>query len=164
MAEPGNSASDLLVIFGITGDLARKMTFQALYRLERRGLLQCPILGVASDDMSIDKLVERARGAINESGEKIDDAVFNRLAGRLDYLHGDVTDTALYEQLAKRIGLEAPIPSTTWKCRRSCSRRLSRTWAKPDWWNTGPGGGGKAVRPRPAVCARAQRPATRRAE
>ncbi|MGH3553778.1 MAG: hypothetical protein ACRDT5_14540, partial [Mycobacterium sp.] len=30
--------SDLLVIFGITGDLARKMTFRALYRLERRGV------------------------------------------------------------------------------------------------------------------------------
>ena len=104
MADDGGGSSNLLVIFGITGDLARKMTFLALYRLEARKLLDCPILGVASDDMSVEKLVERARGAINDSGEKIDDEVFDRLAGRLDYLHGDVTDTALYEQLAKRIG------------------------------------------------------------
>ena len=104
MADDGGGSSNLLVIFGITGDLARKMTFRALYRLEARKLLDCPILGVASDDMSVEKLVERARGAINESGEKIDDEVFDRLAGRLSYLHGDVTDTALYEQLAKRIG------------------------------------------------------------
>ena len=104
MAANGGSSSNLLVIFGITGDLARKMTFRALYRLEARKLLDCPILGVASDDMSVEQLVERARGAINDSGEKIDDEVFDRLAGRLDYLHGDVTDTALYEQLAKRIG------------------------------------------------------------
>jgi glucose-6-phosphate 1-dehydrogenase len=97
-------SSNVMVIFGITGDLARKMTFRALYRLERRKLLDCPILGVASDDLSLEQLVERARGAINESGEQIDDAVFDRLAGRLDYLHGDVTDTALYDQLAKRIG------------------------------------------------------------
>jgi len=104
LADDGGGSSNLLVIFGITGDLARKMTFRALYRLEARKLLDCPILGVASDDMSVEKLVERARGAINESGEKIDDEVFDRLAGRLSYLHGDVTDSALYEQLAKRIG------------------------------------------------------------
>ena len=104
MTDGGGSPSDLLVIFGITGDLARKMTFRALYRLESRDLLDCPIVGVASDDMPIEKLVERAREAIDESGEKIDDAVFDRLAGRLDYVHGDVTDSELYSQLAERIG------------------------------------------------------------
>jgi glucose-6-phosphate 1-dehydrogenase len=40
-----SDTADLLVIFGITGDLARKMTFRSLYRLERRELLRCPILG-----------------------------------------------------------------------------------------------------------------------
>ncbi len=103
-ASTGGSSSNLLVIFGITGDLARKMTFRALYRLEARDLLDCPILGVSSDDISVEKLVERAREAIGESGEKIVDAVFDRLAGRLDYLHGDVTDSALYDQLAELIG------------------------------------------------------------
>ena len=53
--------ADRLVIFGITGDLAKVMTFRSLYRLEQRGLLDCPILGVAVDDWSIDQLVERAR-------------------------------------------------------------------------------------------------------
>ena len=104
MAESGNSASDLLVIFGITGDLARKMTFQALYRLERRGLLQCPIVGVASEDISVEELVNRARKAIEGAGEKVDDKVFGRFAGRLSYLHGDVTDSALYDALKKQIG------------------------------------------------------------
>ena len=104
MAEPGTDASDLLVIFGITGDLARKMTFQSLYRLERKGLLQCPIVGVASDDISKDELVNRARKAIEGAGEKIDDDVFDQLAKRLSYLHGDVTASALYDALAKQIG------------------------------------------------------------
>ena len=104
MADGDSNASDLLVIFGITGDLARKMTYRALYRLEARDQLDCPIVGVASDDMSKEKLVERARQAIDESGEKIDDEVFDRLAGRLSYLHGDVTDAGLYQQLAKQIG------------------------------------------------------------
>jgi glucose-6-phosphate 1-dehydrogenase len=104
LADAGESASDLLVIFGITGDLARKMTFQALYRLERRGLLQCPVLGVASDDITAEELVNRARKAIADAGEKIDDTVFDQLAHRLSYLHGDVTAPALYDALAKRVG------------------------------------------------------------
>jgi glucose-6-phosphate 1-dehydrogenase len=104
LAEAGDSVSDLLVIFGITGDLAHKMTFQALYRLERRGLLQCPVLGVAGDDIANEDLVSRAGKAIADAGEKIDDKVFDRLADRLSYVHGDVTDPALYDSLAKRIG------------------------------------------------------------
>lgn len=94
-------AADLLVIFGITGDLARKMTFRALYRLEQRGLLDCRVIGVAADDCTVTELVARARAAIGAAGESIDDAVFDRLAGRLAYLSGDVTDPALYARLAQ---------------------------------------------------------------
>jgi len=104
LADDGGSSSDLLVIFGITGDLARKMTFRALYRLERRELLDCPILGVASDEISLDDLIERARQAISDAGETIDDAIFDRLAGRLSYRQGDVTDSELYASLAETIG------------------------------------------------------------
>jgi glucose-6-phosphate 1-dehydrogenase len=104
LAESGTIASDLLVIFGITGDLARKMTFQALYRLERRELLQCPVLGVAGQDITNEELVNRARKAIADAGEKLDDKVFDRLAHRLSYLRGDVTDPGLYDSLVERIG------------------------------------------------------------
>ena len=48
MANNGGDDADALVIFGITGDLARKMTFRALYRLEERKLLNCPVIGAAS--------------------------------------------------------------------------------------------------------------------
>lgn len=104
MVDGGAISSDLLVIFGITGDLARKMTYRALYRLERHNLLDCQILGVASDEMSVGQLVARARHAISDSGETIEDSAFERFAGRLSYLHGDVTDSRLYSSLAKRIG------------------------------------------------------------
>jgi glucose-6-phosphate 1-dehydrogenase len=104
LSESGDRGSDLLVIFGITGDLARKMTFRALYRLVRRELLPCPVLGVASDDITKDELVKRAHKAIADSGEEIDDKVFDQLAERLSYLHGDVTDSGLYDSLAERIG------------------------------------------------------------
>src|SRR5580765_2854037 len=75
--------ADQLVIFGITGDLAKVMTFRSLYRLERRGLLDCPILGVAFDDWTIDQLVERARDSIVGTGEPLDEAIFKRLTDRL---------------------------------------------------------------------------------
>src|SRR4051812_4773046 len=58
--EPGTGAfqqpADVFVIFGITGDLAEVMTFHSLYRLEQRGLLDCPIVGVAVSDWSADDL------------------------------------------------------------------------------------------------------------
>ena len=53
--------ADVLVIFGITGDLAKVMTFRSLYRLERRGLLDCPIVGVALDDWTRRAAREHAR-------------------------------------------------------------------------------------------------------
>lgn len=88
------------MVFGITGDLARKMTFPALYRLEARGALNCPIVGVASTPHSTEELASRARRAIVESGQRVDDAVFGRLARRLTYLAGDVTEPELYKALA----------------------------------------------------------------
>jgi glucose-6-phosphate 1-dehydrogenase len=101
--EQQGADSDVLVIFGITGDLAKKMTFRALYRLERHGELHCPIVGVAADDITVDQLVARARQAITDSGESVDDAVFHRLAGRLSYLAGNFTDAAVYEELTAKL-------------------------------------------------------------
>jgi glucose-6-phosphate 1-dehydrogenase len=57
---PGTRPADAFVAFGISGDLARKMTFVSLYQLERRGLLDCPIIGVAAEDWSDEDLRQRA--------------------------------------------------------------------------------------------------------
>ncbi|MGE5636465.1 MAG: glucose-6-phosphate dehydrogenase [Nocardioidaceae bacterium] len=94
--------ADVFVAFGITGDLAKVMTFRALYRLERRGLLRCPIVGVAVDDWTVDDLRERAREAI-AAHEGVDEAVFERLAARLSYVSGDFTDPATFERLAAKV-------------------------------------------------------------
>src|SRR3954471_14524214 len=88
--------ADVFVIFGITGDLARAMTFLSLYRLEARGLLDCPIVGVAADDWSAEQLVERARTSIRAAGQEVDPAVFARFAARLCYVSGDFKDAATY--------------------------------------------------------------------
>ncbi len=92
--------ADALVIFGITGDLARVMTYRSLYRLEERGLLDCRIVGVAFDDWTLEQLVAHARESIAATGEPLDDDVFSRLASRLSYVHGDFTDAATYARVA----------------------------------------------------------------
>ena len=99
-ANGGPLPADVLVIFGITGDLARVMTYRSLYRLEARGLLDCPIVGVAFDDWSLEQLVQRARDSIVATGEELDEEVFGRLASRLSYHHGDFADRATYAELA----------------------------------------------------------------
>jgi glucose-6-phosphate 1-dehydrogenase len=96
--------ADVFVVFGISGDLAKVMTFHSLYRLERRGLLNCPIIGVAVNDWSQEDLRDHAREAIEGSGEKIDEEVFGRLAARMSYVSGDFAEAATYERVAKAVG------------------------------------------------------------
>src|ERR1700748_1257584 len=97
-AAAGTGPADVFVIFGITGDLAKVMTFHSLYRLEQRGLLDCPIVGVAGSDGSHDDLSDHARSAIEGTVEQIDDAVFDRLIGRMSYLSGDFDAPETYER------------------------------------------------------------------
>jgi glucose-6-phosphate 1-dehydrogenase len=102
-ANSPSSAADVLVIFGITGDLARKMTFQALYRLERRKLLDSRIIGVARNDWSDDDLRDHARQAITDSGMEIDEDVFQRLAQRFTYVGGEYQTDSTFEKLASEL-------------------------------------------------------------
>lgn len=101
---------DVFVVFGITGDLAKVMTFRSLYRLERRGLIDCPIVGVAFEDWTKDQLVERARDSIVGTGEELDDEVFGRLANRMSYVQGDFADDSTYGRVGAAItGAEQPV-------------------------------------------------------
>jgi glucose-6-phosphate 1-dehydrogenase len=109
-ADEPESSGDVLVVFGITGDLARVMTFRSLYRLEARGLLTGRVVGVAVDDWTLDRLVERARTSIEGTGETLDEDVFGRFAGRLSYVSGDFNDPATYDRVAHAVDdAEAPV-------------------------------------------------------
>jgi glucose-6-phosphate 1-dehydrogenase len=104
-AEDGHARPcDVLVAFGITGDLARQMTLRSLYRLERRDLLHSPVVGVAVDDWDAGRLRQHARQVIAATGEPIDPDVFERLAARLDYVSGDFTDPGTYQRLRSVVG------------------------------------------------------------
>jgi len=106
---PAAPQADVLVAFGITGDLARVMTFRSLYRLERRGLLKCPVVGVAVDDWTVERLREHARACVAATGETVDEDVFARFAKRLSYVRGDFAQAATYEAVKRAIG-DAQVP------------------------------------------------------
>ena len=80
------------------------MTLLSLYRLEARGLLNCPIVGVAADNWTVDHLREHADDAIAATGEHVDPKIFARFAARLSYVSGDFTDEGTFERVAKAIG------------------------------------------------------------
>ena len=95
--------ADKLVIFGISGNLARKMTFQSLYRMERRGEIDCPIIGVAIDDWSDDDLRNHAKQAIEAEIDDVDAKVLDRLLNRLSYIPGDYSKPDTYKRVAKAV-------------------------------------------------------------
>ena len=106
--------SDYLVIFGITGDLAHKMTLPSLYHLEKRGLLNVPVVGVAANDMGDADLWKMTRDAVHAvleaSGETVDESVLTRLTERMTYIGGDFTDAGLYNRLATHMkGAQHPL-------------------------------------------------------
>jgi len=95
---------DALVAFGITGDLAHKMTFAALYGLQRRGQLTVPVIGVAVQDWTDDDLRARARDSLALAGLPTDDDAARALLARLTYVGGDFTDPGTYTRLAAALG------------------------------------------------------------
>jgi glucose-6-phosphate 1-dehydrogenase len=105
-----DKGADVFVVFGITGDLAKVMTFHSLYRLEKRGLIDCPIVGVAVDDWTVDQLKTRAKESIVGTGESLDEDVFNRLADRFSYVSGDFAQPDTYERVADALdGFKQPV-------------------------------------------------------
>ncbi len=102
--------SDLLVMFGASGDLANKKLFPALYRLEARGELGIPIIGVALADWDDAQLREHAHQSLVEAGEEIDEKVFSGLAQRMSYVSGNYSDERTFRALAdKASGAQHPI-------------------------------------------------------
>ncbi|MEL6893024.1 MAG: hypothetical protein AAFP84_15640, partial [Actinomycetota bacterium] len=91
--------ADALVLFGATGDLAKRKLFPALYHLERRGALEVPVVGVARSDWTDDDFRDRARESIEANVDDADGSVIDSLCGRLDLIQGDYADQATWDEL-----------------------------------------------------------------
>ncbi len=96
--------SDVLVVFGATGDLAHKMIFPSLYAMVKRGTLTTPVIGVAFDDWSRNQLIDRARDSVQSHVSDMDETVFEKLASLLVYVSGDYRSHATFEKLRGALG------------------------------------------------------------
>jgi glucose-6-phosphate 1-dehydrogenase len=98
------SPSDALVLFGVTGDLAHKMIFPALYAMVKRGVLKVPVVGVALSGWSLERLRKHAADAIREAGRIDDASALRRLLSLLQYVDGDYNEAGTFTALKKALG------------------------------------------------------------
>ncbi|MPY91913.1 MAG: glucose-6-phosphate dehydrogenase [Acidimicrobiia bacterium] len=108
MAE--GAQADALVLFGASGDLARKKVLPALYNLVRHDRLRVPVVGVGRTEWGDADLVAHAEEGARAYGNGFDPATFARLARLLSYVQGDYNDPAVFHQLhAKLEGPRNPV-------------------------------------------------------
>jgi glucose-6-phosphate 1-dehydrogenase len=100
----GNAQSDVLVLFGVTGDLVHKKIFPALYAMAKRDALRVPIVGVASSNWSVAQLRKRARDSITRFAVIDDKPALDRLLSQLRYVSGDYNDPATFQALKEALG------------------------------------------------------------
>jgi glucose-6-phosphate 1-dehydrogenase len=96
--------SDALVLFGVTGDLAHKMIFPALYAMAKRGALKVPVIGVAFPKWSLARLHKRVTDSIKRSGGIDNQRAFNHLLSQLKYVSGDYNDRGTFTAIKKALG------------------------------------------------------------
>jgi glucose-6-phosphate 1-dehydrogenase len=107
MSRPKSTAlpkSDALVVFGVTGDLAHKMIFPALYAMAKRGDLNVPVIGVAFPKWSLERLKRRATDSIRRTGGIDNKRAFQHMLGQLQYVSGDYTDLATFAAIKQALG------------------------------------------------------------
>ena len=96
--------SEALVLFGVTGDLAHKMIFPALYALVKRDVLKVPVIGVASPKWSLAQLRNRVRDSITRLGGIDDQHAFDQLLSLFSYVSGDYKDRPAFSSIKQALG------------------------------------------------------------
>jgi glucose-6-phosphate 1-dehydrogenase len=99
-----NHPSGAVVLFGATGDLAHKKTFASLQAMVKRGHLNVPVIGVARNEWSLEKLQERARDGIEKFGGGVVEPAFGKLMQLMRYVEGDYQDPSTYDRLREGLG------------------------------------------------------------
>ena len=98
------SHSDALVLFGVTGDLAHKMIFPALYAMVKKGALNVPIIGVAFPKLSMERLHKRITDGIERSGGVDNKGALKHLLSLFKYVSGDYKDPATFTTIKEVLG------------------------------------------------------------
>jgi glucose-6-phosphate 1-dehydrogenase len=95
--------ADALVLFGATGDLAKKKLFPALYDLEDLNELNLHILGVASSKWTQEVFIENVEAAIRNRKPQLNEKVLSKLLGEMQLLVGDYENPDTFDRLADLI-------------------------------------------------------------
>ena len=77
--------SDALVLFGGTGDLARKKIYPALLAMAKHGDLDVPVIVVAHRDLGVDELRRYVHDSLCQQGN-MDEAAFSKLARLIELI------------------------------------------------------------------------------
>jgi glucose-6-phosphate 1-dehydrogenase len=101
---PGQERADALVIFGATGDLAKLATFPALVGLAERGVLDMPVIGVARSGWGLDQFRNYAVDSLRHNDIDPKSAPAAKMLSLLQYIDGDLTASATYDQMAATVG------------------------------------------------------------
>jgi glucose-6-phosphate 1-dehydrogenase len=96
--------SDALVIFGVTGDLAHKMIFPALYAMVKKEALKVPVIGVAFPKWSMVRLHKRVTDSIERSGGIDNKRALQHLLSLLKYVSGDYKDPGTFTAIKEVLG------------------------------------------------------------
>jgi len=96
--------SEALVVFGFTGDLARKQIFPALYWMVKKGTLSVPVIGVAASPLTPQQAQQRVRESIEQAGKVNDAPAFDRLLSLVSYVSGDYKNPATFRSLKAALG------------------------------------------------------------
>jgi len=96
--------SDALVLFGVTGDLAHKMIFPALYAMVKRGVLTIPVIGVAFPKWSLAELKAYVTNSIQLSEENYDKQTLDQLLLLFKYVSGDYNNKETFIVIKKALG------------------------------------------------------------
>jgi glucose-6-phosphate 1-dehydrogenase len=98
------SRSDALVVFGVTGDLAHKMIFPALYAMVKSGTLKVPVIGVALDKWNLDRLHRRVSDSIKRSSGIDSPSALRHLLSLVKYVSGNYNDPSTFTAIKKALG------------------------------------------------------------
>jgi glucose-6-phosphate 1-dehydrogenase len=96
--------SDALVLFGVTGDLAHKLIFPALYAMAKQGTLTVPVIGVAFQKWGLPQLHERVKDSLQRAHGIDDQKAFDRLLALLHYVSGDYNDPSTFTTIKEVLG------------------------------------------------------------
>ena len=129
------SHSDALVVFGVTGDLAHKQIFPALYAMVKRGELTSPVIGVAFPKWSAGAAAAAGNRQHPAAGGIDNERALKHLLALLTYVSGDYKDPATFAKIKQALG-GARRPAHYLAIPPSLFETVIRTWARRGWRRT----------------------------